>query len=120
MLFDTDQLLARAGDRQAVVAAMAGQLVKLLGRDVVIYPAPEAEPQVFPSGQKPAADLLTEDERTVAIWAMKNNKHAGATTDTFSKAQCLYLAIRVGERVYGACLLYTSFRRCARCRAPDR
>lgn len=102
VLFDTDQLLARAGDRQAVVAAMAGQLVKLLGRDVVIYPAPEAEPQVFPSGQKPAADLLTEDERTVAIWAMKNNKHAGATTDTFSKAQCLYLAIRVGERVYGA------------------
>ena len=102
VLFDTDQLLARAGDRQAVVAAMAGQLVKLLGRDVVIYPAPEAEPQVFPAGQKPAADLLTEDERTVAIWAMKNNKHAGATTDTFSKAQCLYLAIRVGERVYGA------------------
>lgn len=102
VLFDTDQLLARAGDRQAVVAAMAGQLVKLLGRDVVIYPAPEAEPQVFPSGQKPAADLLTEDEHTVAIWAMKNNKHAGATTDTFSKAQCLYLAIRVGERVYGA------------------
>ena len=102
VLFDTDQLLARAGDRQAVVAATAGQLVKLLGRDVVIYPAPDAEPQVFPAGQEPTADLLTEDERAVAVWAMKNNEHAGATTDTLSQAQCLYLAIRVGERVYGA------------------
>lgn len=102
VLFDTDQLLARAGDRQAVVAATAGQLVKLLGRDVVIYPAPDGEPQVFPAAQEPIADLLTEDERAVAVWAMRNNEHAGATTDTFSQAQCLYLAIRVGERVYGA------------------
>lgn len=102
VLFDTDQLLARAGDRQAVVAATAGQLVKLLGRDVVIYPASDGEPQVFPAAQEPIADLLTEDECAVAVWAMRNNEHAGATTDTFSQAQCLYLAIRVGERVYGA------------------
>lgn len=102
VLFDTDQLLARAGDRQAVVAATAGQLVKLLGRDVVIYPSPDGEPQVFPAAQEPIADLLTEDERAVAVWAMRNNEHAGATTDTLSQAQCLYLAIRVGERVYGA------------------
>ena len=102
VLFDTDQLLARAGDRQAVVAATAGQLVKLLGRDGVIYPAPDGEPQVFPAAQEPIADLLTEDERAVAVWAMRNNEHAGATTDTLSQAQCLYLAIRVGERVYGA------------------
>lgn len=102
VLFDTDQLLARAGDRQAVVAATAGQLVKLLGRDVVIYPASDGEPQVFPAAQEPIADLLTEDERAVAVWAMRNNEHAGATTDTLSQAQCLYLAIRVGERVYGA------------------
>lgn len=87
---------------QAVVAATAGQLVKLLGRDVVIYPAPDGEPQVFPAAQEPIADLLTEDERAVAVWAMRNNEHAGATTDTLSQAQCLYLAIRVGERVYGA------------------
>lgn len=85
-----------------VVAATAGQLVKLLGRDVVIYPAPDGEPQVFPAAQEPIADLLTEDERAVAVWAMRNNEHAGATTDTLSQAQCLYLAIRVGERVYGA------------------
>lgn len=37
----------------------------------------------------------------MAAWTLKNNKHAGATTDTFSDAGCLYLAIRVGENVYG-------------------
>lgn len=102
VLFDTDQLLGRAGNREAVVAATAGQLVKLLGRDVVMYPSPDAEPEVFAAGQAPSADLLAPHERDVAAWAMKNNEHAGATTDTFSQAQCLYLAIRVNDRVYGA------------------
>ena len=31
----------------------------------------------------------------------KNNKHAGATTQTLSNAKCLYLAIRVNNSVYG-------------------
>ena len=37
----------------------------------------------------------------MAQWVMQNNKHAGATTDTFSGAKCLYLAIRVRDTVYG-------------------
>ena len=37
----------------------------------------------------------------MAQWAAKNNKHAGATTDTFADARCLYLAIRLNNRVYG-------------------
>ena len=32
---------------------------------------------------------------------MKNNKHAGATTDTLSDAKCLYLSIRTSNAVYG-------------------
>ena len=32
---------------------------------------------------------------------LRNNKHAGATTDTLSSAKCLYLAIRVNQQVYG-------------------
>ena len=32
---------------------------------------------------------------------LRNNKHAGATTDTLSSARCLYLAIRVNRQVYG-------------------
>ena len=37
----------------------------------------------------------------MARWVLANNKHAGATTDTFSNARMLYLAIRVNDNVYG-------------------
>ena len=33
----------------------------------------------------------------MACWVQKNNKHAGATTNTLPSARCLYLAVR-GER----------------------
>ena len=46
-------------------------------------------------------DLISENEKAVANWAFRNNKHAGATTDTLSSAKCLYLAIRVNQHVYG-------------------
>ena len=35
------------------------------------------------------------------MWVLKNNKHAGATTQTLSGAKCLYLAIRINQKVYG-------------------
>lgn len=41
------------------------------------------------------------DEAEVAEWVYRNNRHAGATTDTWSHAKCLYLAIRVNAHVYG-------------------
>lgn len=37
---------------------------------------------------------------------LKNNKHAGATTETLSNAKCLYLAVRVNSRVYGVVGIY--------------
>ena len=37
---------------------------------------------------------------------LKNNKHAGATTETLSSAKCLYLAVRVNSRVYGVVGIY--------------
>ena len=37
---------------------------------------------------------MTESERGVAEWVFKNNKHAGATTNTLPSAKCLYMSIR--------------------------
>lgn len=42
------------------------------------------DPQEFSGG----------NEQAVADWVYKNNKRAGATTDTFSAASCLYHAVR--------------------------
>ena len=45
--------------------------------------------------------LHIRNEKAVATWVLKNNKHAGATTGTLSNAKCLYLAVRVKDNVYG-------------------
>ena len=106
MLFDTNQILQQETDRNAIAVATARQLTKLLSRDVIIYMVKDGElakPWKFPAPGKEAIrdDCVSSSERAVAAWVLKNNKHAGATTNTLSNAKCLYLAIRVNETVYG-------------------
>ena len=104
ILFETNHLLQKGKDEPSVVNAAAGQLLKLLRKDLVIYLADGkslALPRIFRAEGSSQADLTTETERTVADWVLRNNKHAGATTDTLSDARCLYLAIRVNHHVYG-------------------
>ncbi|MBO1679635.1 sensor histidine kinase [Bittarella massiliensis (ex Durand et al. 2017)] len=104
-LLETNQLLQRCDSREAIVGTVAGQLVKLLRRDVVFYPARDGgvgEPLSFPAqGGAPRAELTAENERAVAAWVFQNNKRAGASTGTLGSAKCLYLAVRVNEVVYG-------------------
>ena len=113
VLFETNQLLQKAETAAAVVEATATQLGKLLGRNIVMYLLEGgrlAEARLFPapdgrgrrrSARGEPAPLTGETEAAAAAWAAENNRRAGATTDTFSNARCLYLAIRVGGRVYG-------------------
>lgn len=44
---------------------------------------------------------MTVEEKGVAEWVVRNNKHAGATTDTVSHAQNLYLSVRGNQEVMG-------------------
>ena len=44
--------------------------------------------------ERDLSTLLIPDEEAVAEWVLKNNKHAGATTNTLPGAKCLYLSIR--------------------------
>lgn len=104
ILFETNQLLQKEKDEQSVVNAMAGQLIKLLKKDLVIYLSDGGKllpPGIFRTADSGQCDLVSEKERAVAEWVLQNNKHAGATTDTLSGAKGLYLAIRVSHQVYG-------------------
>ena len=105
ILFDTSQILQQATDRDAILTSTAHQLTKLLNRDIVIYPAEKnalAAPMTFSAGEEDtASEYLTRNESAAAEWVFKNNRHAGATTQTLSNAKCLYLAIRVNDSVYG-------------------
>ncbi len=105
VLFDTNQQLQKAQNDREIIEAAADQLLKLLDRDIVVYPVEEeslGKPIVFPVIDGTSTQgYLTSQEEAVARWVFINNKYAGATTDTLSGAACLYLAIRIKERVYG-------------------
>lgn len=111
ILFDADQLLSKAGDKEKILSVTAGQVMKLLNRDIVIFDTTDtgklSEPVFFKAGdsgtpekaEAPACDIPKELE--TAEWVLKNNHSAGATTETLSDARYLYLALRVNDRVYG-------------------
>lgn len=105
VLLDTNQMLQQAKDKYEIVAITANQLIKLLRRDIIFYFAEDGflgDPITYPCGEREFDEAcISENERAVASWVLKNNKHAGVTTATLANAKCLYLAVRVGGKVYG-------------------
>ncbi len=104
LLLETNQLLQKERDESSVIHATAGQLTKLLKRDLVIYLSNGKNllsPNIYRVDNSRHDDLTSENEKAVAEWVLRNNRHAGATTDTLSSTHCLYLAIRVNHQVYG-------------------
>lgn len=102
ILLDTNQLLQKAPSDDEIITIAAKQLVKLLNRDLVFYPVGGelGEPRIFPV-KNVDKRVLSDAEKEVAAWVMKNNKAAGATTNTLGGSQCLYLPVQVNESVYG-------------------
>lgn len=106
LLFETNQLLQRETSAAAVRSATAAQLTKLLGRDVVVYACAPGQtelskPEVCRAETSDGRDLVSANEQAVAVWVVRNNKRAGATTGTLGNAECLYHAIRAEDQVYG-------------------
>ena len=108
VLLETSQKLQRAMSRREIYEAMAGQLLRLLNRTIILYPIEIqtkggrrlGQPMPFPLGNTDVSPYLAQDERAVAEWAFRNSKHAGATTDTLPGARCLYLAVRSHDEVF--------------------
>jgi len=105
VLLDTNQLLQKAQDNDDIFNITATQLMKLLNRSVVMYSVKGdklSKGALFPVEPDGIGDdLFTSEEHTAACWVLKNHHRAGATTETLNKAKCLYMAIRINERIYG-------------------
>ncbi|MEG1241813.1 MAG: sensor histidine kinase KdpD [Oscillospiraceae bacterium] len=106
ILLETNLLLQEQKEADGIIEVTANQLVKLMKKDIVFYKA-ENDSLLPPKTFTQAAEaqdvsaLTSENEKAVANWVFKNNKHAGATTNTLGNAKCLYLAIRVSGQVLG-------------------
>ncbi len=106
ILFDTSQLLSSQQEGEGIITVTCQQLQKLLQKDILFYPVQDttlaAAPMLFAlSEQQAHGAYYAEQERAVAMWVYHNNKQAGATTNTLGSAQCRYLAVRVGQDIFG-------------------
>lgn len=102
VLFDTNQLLHKAKDEKEIMNVTAGQLMKLLERDIVIYPETDGKlcrGYLFNRAEKD--DFPVFREKDVAKWVFENRRRAGATTDIESGSGYLYQAIHINQKVYG-------------------
>ncbi len=105
VLLETNRKLQQAKGQSEIISETAQQLVKLLDKTVIFYAAADntlSDPVVFPKNDWSLDPELyiAKDERAVAEWVYKNNKRAGATTNTLSTAKCLYLAVRAKDEVF--------------------
>lgn len=105
ILFETNQVLGKAAGSEEITETVANQLIKLLGKDVIVYLADEEKlliPQIYPvSPETDQGIYLSTEEKKVAQWVFGHNRQAGATTEIYPQAACLYYSARVNEKVYG-------------------
>ncbi len=103
ILFDTNQLLSKANNKDEIIYAAGEQIQKLLGRNIVIFENLDgclSEPYLFcAESSDPGFDI--KRELSAVEWVLYNNHAAGAATDHFTDMHYLYLSLRVNDRVYG-------------------
>lgn len=106
ILFDTNRLLQQVKNRRDILCVTCKQLVRLLNCNIVAYVQENgelSEGSLFfhDDERKREGELLSPEEQYVARWAYENGQNAGATTNHFSSARCLYLVIKSEDNVYG-------------------
>lgn len=105
LLMNINQKLQQGEDEQEIIQLAAEQVSELLERPILYSLAEKGEKldfRVFHTDEtNQLLGAMTDEEMGVADWVAKNNKHAGATTDTLSNSQNLYFAVRGNQGVMG-------------------
>lgn len=103
VLFETNRMIAKAKSKPEIIDTTAKQLVKLLGRNIVVFDGTDENFQnpLFYFEKENGYLYQLEEEIHVVKWVIANNHSAGAGTEMWPEKNYLYLALRVNERVYG-------------------
>ena len=104
ILLEANQALQQAISKDDILDVIAKQVSELTKTTVIIYPLVDGRlslAKIYNYGEdEDNQKYLNENEKAVALWVLKNNKQAGATTKTLNNAECLYLAIRINQEVF--------------------
>ncbi len=103
LLMNSNQKMQQGQNEQEIIQIAAEQLQSLLDRPI-LYALLEKDKQICfhvspVSESEQILSRITAEELGVADWVAKNDKHAGATTNTLSHAQNLYLSVRGNQEV---------------------
>lgn len=105
LLISSIQKLQKGKNEEEILQKGAEQLEALLNRPIlyaVSYQDKELAFSVEPKDkEKEMFSQFTLEEKAVAQWVQKNNKHAGATTNTLSNVKNYYLSVRGMQEVMG-------------------
>ena len=104
VLFDTDRLMQKAQGETEILDVTCTQLIRLLNRNITAYVVENGTlsgGKLFSEEKEDTEDFLIPEEQRIARWGYENRQRAGASTQYFPQAKCLYLAIRNGNSVYG-------------------
>lgn len=104
LLLGSSQKLQKGRTEWDCLRLTAEQLNRLFDRPVLYAlsePEKELEFRVEPSDEQNILAELGPEEFGVAKWVQKNNKHAGATTNTLPDSKWLFLSVRGTQGVMG-------------------
>lgn len=98
VLLETSRELQKESELSRIIEKSSQQISKLVNRPVLFFTVAENElqrPQIYKNdpAQPLSPDYNSDDEYAVAVWAFRNGKPAGASTDTLPGAKLLYLPV---------------------------
>ena len=104
LLLESSQKFQKGRTEWDCLRLAAEQLNRMFGRPI-LYALDGAEQdltfRVEPEDEKSVLSGLSSQEIGVAKWVQKNNKHAGATTNTLPDSKWLFLSVRGTQGVMG-------------------
>ena len=104
LLLESSQKLQKGRTEWDCLRLTAEQLSRLFDRPVVYAvngTEKELDFRIEPSEEATVLAALSSEEIGVAKWVQKNNKHAGATTNTLPNSKWLFLSVRGTHDVMG-------------------
>ena len=104
LLLESSQKLQQGRNELECLQLAAEQLNRLFDRPVLYslnHPDENLSFRVEPADEKRVLKQLTTEEIGVAKWVQKNNKHAGATTNTLPDSKWLFLSVRGARGAMG-------------------
>ena len=104
LLLESSQKFQKGRTEWDCLCLAAEQLNRMFARPI-LYALNGAEQdltfRVEPADEKSVLSGLSSEEIGVAKWVKKNNKHAGATTNTLPDSKWLFLSVRGTQGVMG-------------------